>query len=117
MKLLKVNKNDNFFGSDFEFCTISLLVMLNIKILQKYLRNFFLEAHKTTQAEPNRGFINVFLYNRFDELYLEQLHRNLVRVQQIVQPFPGEGSVLKGLKHEIFEHGLLTQIRPVRVVT
>ncbi len=25
---LKVNKNDNFFGSDFEFCTISLLVML-----------------------------------------------------------------------------------------
>ncbi len=25
---LKVYKNDNFFGSDFEFCTISLLVML-----------------------------------------------------------------------------------------
>ncbi len=25
---LKVHKNDNFFGSDFEFCTISLLVML-----------------------------------------------------------------------------------------
>ncbi len=26
--ILKVHKNDNFFGSDFEFCTISLLVML-----------------------------------------------------------------------------------------
>jgi hypothetical protein len=25
---LKVHKKDNFFGSDFEFCTISLLVML-----------------------------------------------------------------------------------------
>jgi hypothetical protein len=25
---LKVHKNENFFGSDFEFCTISLLVML-----------------------------------------------------------------------------------------
>jgi hypothetical protein len=24
---LKVHKNENFFGSDFEFCTISLLVM------------------------------------------------------------------------------------------
>ncbi len=26
-KLLKVHKNENFFGLDFEFCTISLLVM------------------------------------------------------------------------------------------
>ncbi len=26
--LLKVHKNENFFGSDSEFCTISLLVML-----------------------------------------------------------------------------------------
>jgi hypothetical protein len=26
--LLLIHKNDNFFGSDFEFCTISLLVML-----------------------------------------------------------------------------------------
>ncbi len=25
---LKVHKSENFFGSDFEFCTISLLVML-----------------------------------------------------------------------------------------
>ena len=25
---LKVNKNENFFGFDFEFCTVSLLVML-----------------------------------------------------------------------------------------
>ncbi len=25
---LKVHKNENFFGSDFEFCVISLLVML-----------------------------------------------------------------------------------------
>ncbi len=25
--LLKVHKNENFFGFDFEFCTISLLVM------------------------------------------------------------------------------------------
>ncbi len=25
---LKVHRNENFFGSDFEFCTISLLVML-----------------------------------------------------------------------------------------
>ncbi len=29
--LLKVHKNDNFFGTDFEFCTVSLLVMLNYK--------------------------------------------------------------------------------------
>jgi hypothetical protein len=26
---LKVHKNENVFGSDFEFCTISLLVMLD----------------------------------------------------------------------------------------
>jgi hypothetical protein len=26
---LKVQKNENFFGSDFEFCSTSLLVMLN----------------------------------------------------------------------------------------
>jgi hypothetical protein len=34
---LKVNKNDNFFGFDFEFCTNSMLFMHN-KILVK---NFF----------------------------------------------------------------------------
>jgi hypothetical protein len=34
---LKVHKNENFIGFDFEFCTISLLVMSNIKILQKKL--------------------------------------------------------------------------------
>jgi hypothetical protein len=28
LKYLKVHKNVNIFGSDFEFCTISLLVML-----------------------------------------------------------------------------------------
>ena len=27
--ILKVHKNENFFGSEFEFCTISLLVLLN----------------------------------------------------------------------------------------
>jgi hypothetical protein len=27
--ILKVHKNENFFGSYFEFCTISLLVMFN----------------------------------------------------------------------------------------
>ncbi len=27
VNLLKVHKNENFFGFDFEFCTISLLVM------------------------------------------------------------------------------------------
>jgi hypothetical protein len=26
---VKVHKNENFFGTDFEFCTISLLVVLN----------------------------------------------------------------------------------------
>ncbi len=26
--ILKVHKNENFFGFDFEFCTVSLLVML-----------------------------------------------------------------------------------------
>jgi hypothetical protein len=35
-KDLKVHKNENFFGSDFEFCTISLLVMFkNSKILRE----------------------------------------------------------------------------------
>jgi hypothetical protein len=28
LKTLKVHKIENFFGSDFEFCTISLLVLL-----------------------------------------------------------------------------------------
>jgi hypothetical protein len=32
---LKVHKNDNFFGFDFEFCTISMLVMHNNKNLVK----------------------------------------------------------------------------------
>jgi len=32
--ILKVHKNENFFGSELEFCTISLLVMLRyIKVL------------------------------------------------------------------------------------
>ncbi len=36
---LNVHKNENFFGSDFEFCTISLLVLLKyLKILKK--KNF-----------------------------------------------------------------------------
>ncbi len=30
---LKVHKNDNFFGFDFEFCTILMLVIHNNKIL------------------------------------------------------------------------------------
>ncbi len=32
---LKVHKIENFFGFDFEICTISLLVMSKYKILQK----------------------------------------------------------------------------------
>jgi hypothetical protein len=32
---IKVNKNDNFFSFDFEFCTISLLVMHDTKIFGK----------------------------------------------------------------------------------
>ncbi len=31
---LKVQKNENYFGSDFEFCTISLSVMLIAQILR-----------------------------------------------------------------------------------
>ncbi len=38
---LKVHKIENFFGFDFEICTISSLVMSKIKILQK---NFFVCA-------------------------------------------------------------------------
>jgi hypothetical protein len=34
-KHLKVHKIKNFFGFDFEICTISLLVCQNFKILQK----------------------------------------------------------------------------------
>jgi hypothetical protein len=30
--LLKVHKNDNFFGSDFEICTVALLVMMKYKV-------------------------------------------------------------------------------------
>jgi hypothetical protein len=46
---LRVHKNENFFGFDFEFCTISLLVML------KYLGfvNFFL-------IEPMWGEVRLF---------------------------------------------------------
>ncbi len=29
--VLKVHKNESFFGSDFEFCSISLLVMLKFQ--------------------------------------------------------------------------------------
>ncbi len=35
---LKVLKNENYFGSDFEFCTISLLVMFKYK---GFVKNFF----------------------------------------------------------------------------
>ncbi len=35
---LKVHKNENFFGSDFEFCTISLLVMLKC---EGFVKHFF----------------------------------------------------------------------------
>ncbi len=38
--LLKVHKNENFFGFDFEFCTISLLVMQKNKILGKFFFDF-----------------------------------------------------------------------------
>ncbi len=33
---LKGHKNENFFGFDFEFCTISMLVMHNNKILVEH---------------------------------------------------------------------------------
>ncbi len=39
---LKAYKNENFFGSDLEFCTVSLLVMLNIKILAIFFIGPFL---------------------------------------------------------------------------
>ncbi len=35
---LKVHKNENFFGFDFEFCTVSLLVMLKY---EAFVTNFF----------------------------------------------------------------------------
>jgi hypothetical protein len=35
---LKVHKNDNFFGFDFEFCTVSLLVMLKY---ESFVKNNF----------------------------------------------------------------------------
>ncbi len=35
LAILNVHKNDNFFGFDFEICTISLLVMLKYKVLYK----------------------------------------------------------------------------------
>jgi hypothetical protein len=35
LKGLKVHKNENFFGFDFEFCTISLLVMSKYKDFAK----------------------------------------------------------------------------------
>jgi hypothetical protein len=38
MALLKVYKNENFFGSDFEFCSISLLVMLKLILLDSLLQ-------------------------------------------------------------------------------
>ena len=56
---LKEHKNENFFGFDFEFCTISLLVIQNIKILQKKLFDsasfrggtIFPRSPKTTRNE------------------------------------------------------------------
>ncbi len=33
--ILKVHKNENFFGFDFEFCTVSLLVMLKYECFVK----------------------------------------------------------------------------------
>ncbi len=60
---LKVHKNENFFGFDFEFCTISLLVTVcqNIKILQKKLFDWasigggtiFPSSPRTTRNEKN----------------------------------------------------------------
>jgi hypothetical protein len=35
---LKVHKNENFSGSDFEFCTISLLVMLKYSLGRLQIR-------------------------------------------------------------------------------
>ncbi len=37
---LKVHKNENFYGFDFEFCTLSLLVMLKYEGFVTY--NFFI---------------------------------------------------------------------------
>jgi hypothetical protein len=36
--VLKVQKNDNFFGFDFEFCTVSLIVMLKY---EGFVKNIF----------------------------------------------------------------------------
>ncbi len=36
--ILKVNKNENLFGFDFEFCTVSLLVMLKY---EGFVKKFF----------------------------------------------------------------------------
>jgi hypothetical protein len=33
--LLKVHRNENFFGFNFDFCTVSLLVMLKFEVLKK----------------------------------------------------------------------------------
>ncbi len=39
---LKVHKNENFFGLDFEFCTVSLLVMLKY---EGFVKNNFGLGH------------------------------------------------------------------------
>jgi hypothetical protein len=39
---LKVHKNENFFGFDFEFCNVSFLVMLKY---EGFVKNNFLLAH------------------------------------------------------------------------
>jgi hypothetical protein len=59
----KVHENENFFGFDFEFCTISLLVMqcINKKIFGKKLYDWTImggatiipRSLKTTQNENN----------------------------------------------------------------
>jgi hypothetical protein len=56
---LKVHKNENFFGFDFEFCNISMLVMHYNKILVKKIFDWTImggatiipRSLKTTQNE------------------------------------------------------------------
>jgi hypothetical protein len=58
---LKIHKNENFFGFDFEFCTISMLVMHKNKISVKKIFDWTImggatiipRSLKTTRNEKN----------------------------------------------------------------
>ncbi len=80
--ILKVHKIENFFGFDFEICTVSLLVMSKYKSLPT---NFFvcaiiggvtifLRSPRTTQNEKNfeggQKFFFVLFFSLMNPLYL-----------------------------------------------